>query len=158
MEIKPLISWSDDLSVGIEEIDEQHKIMVRLVNELYAGIIQKTDEEVVRKTLEELVQYTIVHFAVEESLMRIFDYPQYEEHKKHHQDLTTQVRDLYTKIQTGEAQISMELLNFLRAWLTNHIMIEDKHYSPYFLDRGLKGQWSKRSWSGRIWNFMHHKN
>lgn len=157
MDIKPLVEWNEKLSVGIEEIDEQHKVLVKLVNDLYAAIVQKHEAEVIDNIIAELVQYTVVHFAVEESLMRIFDYPQYEEHKKHHQSLTRQVLDIQHKVKNREATVSMDLLNFLRSWLTNHIMIEDKHYSPYFLDRGLKGSWSSRNWAGKVWDFMHHK-
>lgn len=150
--MKNLIDWTNDLSVGIEEIDEQHKILVSLVNRLYQGIIHQTDVTVLQEVLNELVQYTVVHFSVEESLMRIFDYPGYDEHKTYHQDLTKQVKDLNEKFKSGKATISMELLSFLRKWLTNHIMVEDKKYTPFFLDRGLKRSWAKRSWIGKIWN------
>ncbi len=157
MELKPLVEWSDNLSVGIEEIDEQHKILVRLVNNLYEAIIRKHEAVVIDGILTELVQYTIVHFSVEESLMRIFDYPQYEDHKRHHEELTAQVLDIREKVRLRQATVSMELLNFLRSWLTNHIMIEDKHYEPYFLKQGLKKSWATRSWAGRIWGAIHHK-
>jgi hemerythrin len=150
--MKNLIDWTNDLSVGIEEIDEQHKILVSLVNRLYQGIIHQTDVVVLQEILNELVQYTVVHFSVEESLMRIFDYSGYEEHKQYHQELTKQVKDLNEKFKSGKATISMELLSFLRKWLTNHIMVEDKKYIPFFLDRGLKKSWAKRSWMGKIWN------
>ncbi len=157
MDIKPLVEWNEKLSVGIEEIDEQHKVLVKLLNDLYGAIIQKNDAVVIDNILAELVQYTVVHFAVEESLMRIFDYPQYDEHRKHHLALTTQVLDIQKKVKAREETVSMDLLNFLRSWLTNHIMIEDKHYGPYFLQRGLKGAWSTRGWAGKVWEFMHHK-
>ncbi len=150
--MKNLIDWTNDLSVGIEEIDEQHKILVSLVNRLYQGIIHQTDVTVLQEVLNELVQYTIVHFSVEESLMRIFDYPSYEEHKQYHLELTQQVKNFSGKFKSGKATISMELLSFLRKWLTNHIMVEDKKYTPFFLDRGLKKSWAKRSWIGKIWN------
>lgn len=154
MEIKPLVEWSEQLSVGIEEIDEQHKVLTRLINNLYEAIIKKTDLHTVDNILTELVEYTVVHFAVEESLMRIFDYPQYEEHKKHHQELASQVMDIREKVKARKTAVSMELLNFLRSWLTNHIMIEDKHYSPYFLGKGVKSKWSRGGWTGKIWDFV----
>ncbi len=157
MDVKPLVEWNDKLSVGIEEIDEQHKVLVKLLNNLYAAIVQKQDADMIDKIIAELVQYTVIHFAVEESLMRIFDYPQYEEHKKHHKSLSSQVLDIQQKVKNREATVSMDLLNFLRSWLTNHIMIEDKHYSPYFIERGLKATWSSRGWTGKVWDFMHHK-
>ncbi len=153
--MKNYIEWTDELSVGIQEIDEQHKILVGLLNRLYEAIIKKTDDLEIERVLNELAQYTVIHFAVEESLMRIFNYPDYEEHKRHHEELTQQVVDLQRKLNQGEVSISMEVLHFLRHWLTEHIMGEDKRYGPYMLERGLEKHWAKRSWVGRVWNSMH---
>lgn len=153
--MKKLVEWTEDLSVGIQEIDEQHKVLVSLLNRLYEAIIKQNDNVVIGEILQELHQYTIVHFAVEESLMRIFDYDSYDDHKKHHSDLTRQVVELESKFGSGEVTISMEVLNFLRSWLTNHILTEDKKYAPTLLQRGLKASWSKRSWVGRIWDSVH---
>lgn len=150
--MKNLIEWTEELGVGIQEIDEQHKVLVELVNRLYKSIIRQTDSTVVDEVLTELIQYTRIHFAVEESLMRIFDYPLYEEHKQVHEELTHQVVELHHKFKKGEVAIGMELLSFLRRWLTGHIMVEDKKYTPFFLQKGLKAAWDKRSWVGRIWS------
>lgn len=152
MELKNLVDWTDDLSVGLQEIDEQHKILVGLVNRLYEAIVTNHEHQAVANILNELVDYTIIHFAVEESLMRIFDYPQYEEHKRHHEELSTQVLELQDKFSSGQGEIGMDVLNFLRAWLTNHIMIEDKHYGPFLINQGLKSSWTKRTF-GKIWNY-----
>ena len=159
MDIKPLITWDNKLSVDIQEIDEQHKLLVSLVNQLYESIVRNDEEEVIHSILNQLVQYTVIHFAVEESLMRIFHYPQYETHKSHHEDLTRQVYEIQERIQKGE-KVSMDLLNFLRKWLTNHIMLEDKEYSPYLLSKGLQSNWSSehsKSFVGKVWSFMHHR-
>lgn len=154
--MKNLVEWSDDLSVGIEEIDEQHKILVSLLNRLHENIVKGTDLNEVSLVLKELAQYTVIHFAVEESLMRIFDFPEYEAHKKHHEELTVQVIELQKKVDSGEKAISMEVLHFLRHWLTYHILGDDKKYTPFFLKHGLKSQWSQRSWMGKIWNNVFH--
>lgn len=156
MELKSLVHWDDNLSVGIEEIDQQHKILVELINRLYTAIVTSTTDKEIHGILNELVQYTVIHFAVEESLMRIFNYPDYDTHKKHHEDLTHQVLDIQAKVLSGEKKVDLELLNFLRAWLTNHIMGEDKLYTPFFLNQGLHAKWSKKtSLAGKIWKFMH---
>ncbi len=155
--MKNLVEWTKDLSVGIEEIDEQHKVLVGLVNRLYQGIIHQADVALVQQVFNELVQYTVIHFSVEESLMRIFDYPAYDDHKHCHQELTKQVFDLQNKFKSGKTTISMELLTFLRKWLTNHILVEDKKYTSFFLERGLKPSWSQRSWVGKIWHLVHHE-
>lgn len=147
------MSWSDDLSVGLQEIDEQHKILITLINRLFTeAIMQKADQSVVSKILNELVQYTIVHFSVEESLFRIFDYPEIEAHQKQHEQLKQKVLDFQRAFESG-TPINAELMSFLRKWLKDHIMITDKRYTAFFLEKGFKAQWSKRrSWAGKIWD------
>jgi hemerythrin len=154
MSVKNLIDWTEELSVGIQELDEQHKVLIELLNRLHEALITRTDILVINDILSELMQYTIVHFAVEESLMRILDYPLYEEHKKYHGELTNQVVDLQTKAKKREVTASMQLWRFLRNWLTRHILVEDKKYTHFFLERGLKKTWTQRSWKEKIWNYV----
>lgn len=157
MDVKPLLEWSDEkLSVGLQEIDEQHKVLVALINRLHEAIVTQHEDDEIRDILNELVQYTVIHFAVEESLMRIFHYPAYEEHKRHHEDLTRQVIEIKKKIDSGEEKVSLELLNFLRHWLTTHIMGEDKRYGPFLVSQGLKPEWQENSWADKIWKFIRH--
>ncbi|MRI32538.1 hemerythrin [Endozoicomonas sp. OPT23] len=146
-----LFTWTDELSVGIEEIDEQHKVLVDLLNELHRGIMEKHGSEVTIEVLDRLVEYTRIHFALEESLMRMLHYPGYEEHKQHHEMLLNQVAELVGKVKAGQ-HVTFELLHFLKNWLTRHIMEEDKIYAPFFLDRGVAATHKKRSWLGRIFH------
>ena len=146
-----LIQWSKDLSVGIEEIDEQHKVLVNLLNQLHDAIIHQHGSEVTKAILQELLEYTRVHFAVEESIMRILGYPDYEEHKRHHKQLLDEVRLLGEKVAGGKKAIGFELLHFLKVWLTKHIMEEDKLYVPFFLSKGVKKSHAKGSWITRFW-------
>jgi hemerythrin len=153
--MRKLVEWTDELSVGVQEIDEQHKILVDLLNRFHEAVVTGTDGENIKNVLKNLADYTIIHFSVEESLMRIFNYPDYDNHKKHHEELTAQVRELQNKVAQGEHQVSMEVLNFLRHWLTHHILGDDKKYGPYLVARGVESSWAKRSWVGRIWGSIH---
>ena len=72
-----LIEWTDELSVGIQEIDDQHRLLVSILNKLHTAMYEHQGKEVAEKILNELVDYTKIHFAVEESLMRVLGYPQY---------------------------------------------------------------------------------
>jgi len=146
------IEWTDEISVGIQEIDEQHKQLVGLINRLYEAMILGEDKlNVAKEVLAELEKYTVIHFAVEECLFRIFDYPDYAEHCELHKNLCNQVREINLKVQSGERLITPELLFFLRKWITNHIMVEDKKYGPFLLKKGMKKSWSNNSWIGKIW-------
>ncbi|MDR2637438.1 MAG: bacteriohemerythrin [Zoogloeaceae bacterium] len=124
--------WSDDYSVGIDEIDEQHKTLFHLINQLHEAILEKKGSTACRTILHELVEYTRVHFALEQTLMRVGNYPKYEEHCKLHKDLVEEVEALQHKIASGHAAISFELLQFLRNWLTKHILEEDMKYGAFF--------------------------
>ncbi|HXK57545.1 MAG: hemerythrin family protein [Gammaproteobacteria bacterium] len=145
------VEWSDELSVGIEEIDAQHKVLAELINKMHTAIQDRHGNQVVREILEELSDYTRIHFAVEESLMRILDYPGYEEHHEQHQQLLEQVVELKTKVDEGKASIGFELMHFLKLWLTKHIMEEDMNYSGFFLAAGARPKLKKRSWISKLW-------
>jgi hemerythrin len=145
------VEWSDALSVGIEEIDEQHRVLVGLVNRMHQAIHERHGSDVVKGILAELVDYTRIHFAVEESLMRILDYPGYEKHKLVHEELYNHVIQLQTKVESGKTAIGFELMHFLKNWLTKHIMEEDREYSSCFLAAGAKPKLTKKTWIKRLW-------
>jgi len=145
------VEWSDVLSVGIEEIDAQHKVLVGLVNEMHEAIRLHHANEVVHGILNKLAEYTRIHFAVEESLMRILDYPDYEVHKAQHEELIRSVVDLQEKVASGKASVGFELMHFLKVWLTKHIIESDKEYGTHFLSSGAKPKLKKTSWISRLW-------
>jgi len=152
---KEYIPWSDQLSVGLQEIDEQHKILITLINRLFnEAILKRADKALLSSILDELIQYTFVHFAVEESLFRIFDYPDTETHQAHHDLLKQEVVNFKKKFDNG-MPIDVELMSFLKKWITQHIMLDDKKYTPFFLGKGFKAKWTKQqSWMGKIWNSL----
>lgn len=146
------VEWTDALSVGIQEIDEQHKVLIGLINRLFEEtVINKSNPHVIQDVIHDLVEYTIVHFAVEESLFRIFGYPDIDAHMKLHQALKQQVLDIQDKVRKGDVMVNTELLMFLKKWLENHIMHEDKRYAPFLINQGVKSTWSKKGWIGKIW-------
>lgn len=151
-----LIEWSEDLSVGIQEIDEQHKVLVNLLNRLHEAIIHHHAQETAVEIMNQLCEYTKIHFTVEESLMRILGYPDYDDHKEHHGLLIKQVQQLRQKLEKSGTSISFELLHFLKVWLTKHIMEEDMLYTPHFIKSGVKTTFEKKSWLNRFWHNVHN--
>ncbi|QID18392.1 hemerythrin family protein [Nitrogeniibacter mangrovi] len=154
-----LFQWSDGFSVGVQEIDEQHKELVDLLNQLHTAIIEHHGSATSRRILDELADYTKTHFSVEESLMRVSNYPDFDIHKQNHEDLIGQVVALQEKLDTGEAKITFELLHFLKKWLTNHINEADKRFGAYFAGVGGSAQWAphvrdsmeKKKWWWKFW-------
>ena len=141
-----MVEWDDAYSVDIQEIDEQHKCLVEIMNELYTALANKSNRDQVSDVLNKLVEYTKVHFAVEETLMRIFHYEDYEAHKAIHDKIVEQVLVYHGKFQAGDDKVGMELLMFLKDWLFDHINKVDKGYSKTFLKAGVKKSWLKKFW------------
>lgn len=145
------VEWTDDLSIGIQEIDEQHKVLIDLINRLFhETIINHVAIDVTEGILQELIECTTIHFSLEESLFRIFDYPEIDKHSVSHVDLKAQILELQQKIKQGEA-LNGDLFVFLKKWLTNHIVNEDKQYAPFLIQQGVRSSWAKKSWLGKIW-------
>lgn len=149
---KALIEWTDDLSVGIEEIDAQHKSLVDIVNELDRAVTEHRGRDAMSEILNRLDEYTRIHFAVEESLMRIFGYDDYEEHKAVHDDLIDQLQHIRAEFEAGHGGVTFELMQVLKNWLVKHIQHSDKEYTDCFLHGQVHAQNAKPSWFQRLWH------
>lgn len=141
-----MMQWSDVYSVEIQEIDEQHKCIVAYINELYDALSKKENRDLVADVIQKLLEYTKIHFAVEEALMRIFHYEGYEHHKEIHDNIVQQVLTYQGKFMAGDDEVGMELLMFLKGWLFEHINKMDKQYIETFHESGVKKSWLKKFW------------
>lgn len=142
-----LIEWSDDYSIQIPEIDEQHKVLVGLVNEMHAAIREQRGREECGAVLEQLIEYTRVHFATEESVMSVMRYPELEQHRAEHQKLMDEVSQLKARFDDGSVNLTMELMHFLKAWLHNHIHGSDKRAGAFIVDNPRT---ERPSWLSRL--------
>ena len=133
----PLLLWGPMLEVGVKEIDTQHRKLVDLANELADAVRAGKGKEVLGKTLAELVRYTQTHFATEEKLMDQHKYPGTADHKQLHKDLVKTVSDFKAKFDKGDAALTDEIMNFLRDWLTKHIMNIDKALARDLKQKGV---------------------
>ena len=128
----PLLVWRDQLNVGSPEIDADHKKLVGFVNELHDAVNASQCEKTVGRILLNLIEYTRDHFAREEKAMQAANFPGYERHKAIHQALTRKVllfAEAYLRTPTQEVQ--RELIDFLAAWLVDHIIKEDRKLAAY---------------------------
>ncbi|MBF0242019.1 MAG: bacteriohemerythrin [Desulfamplus sp.] len=132
-----LITWGPKLATGIEEIDLQHKELVRMVNALHKAMKLKVGIQESGDILDSLAKYTLYHFGHEEKLFKQYNYPEYNEHKKIHENLVATVVAFQKDFKAGKASLSVDLMNFLTDWLKNHIMKCDMKYAPFFKSKGL---------------------
>ena len=132
-----LVTWKEEYSVNITEVDDQHKGLVELINQLHDAMLAGKAKEVMGKILAELVNYTLNHFATEEKYFDQHEYPEADLHKKQHADLVEQVAAVQAKHEAGERVLTIEVMNFLRDWLYEHILGSDKKFGPYLNSKGV---------------------
>lgn len=161
MSATPLFVWSENFNVGIQEVDEQHQVLVSLLNQLHEAITEHRGKATSREILDRLAEYTRTHFLLEESLMRLTHYSGFDVHKQQHEDLIKQVQDLQHKLNDEGVTITFELLQFLKGWLTTHINESDKRFGAHFKTAGLEKYttWTKevettmkkKKWWWKFW-------
>ena len=126
-----LIEWDDAFSVGNQQLDEQHKKFFRIINSLHDAMKKGEGEEILLTVLKELQGYTQYHFKAEESLMKLYSYPNYSSHKVEHEDAILKVNKFIIDYERKEDKLAIDVLNFLSHWLQNHILKTDRNYIPY---------------------------
>lgn len=126
-----LVQWSESMSVGNLHIDEQHKILIDTINQLASAETQ-SDRSVVAMIIDELVSYAAFHFDFEERLIEAAGYPELEKHRRIHQGFVKWVKDLREEFSYHRRQqLGERMVGFLRDWLREHILGEDRRYVPY---------------------------
>lgn len=133
-----LVTWNDTYSVGVARIDDEHRKLIRLMNDLYAAIVNHTEGAVLAKVLDGLVVYTRFHFSNEEALLKRYAYPGLAQHRAEHDKLVAQVDQLQSGLRDGKQALSMDTMTFLQGWLIRHILGTDKKYSRHLNDAGVK--------------------
>ncbi|PKM44477.1 MAG: hemerythrin [Gammaproteobacteria bacterium HGW-Gammaproteobacteria-1] len=118
--------WTDQMSTGIAEQDEQHKILIELINRLNDAIQERKDAEILGTVLTELSNYAVHHFGYEEALMDRHGYADTAVHKLEHQTFIEWMAGIKRKLAEEEAAVSAQVINFLRMWVTGHIMKTDR--------------------------------
>lgn len=132
------VEWKDDYSVGIDSIDQQHKRLLNLINQLQTAVDYSTGEQFEREALDELVDYTKTHFSYEEGLMKDNDYPDFEAHKLQHEKMFKKVEEVLSEYEQDHDTAMSNAAEFLKDWLIRHINGTDKEYSSYLIGKGVK--------------------
>jgi len=133
-----MYKWEEKYSVGIQSIDNQHKELFKLLNNLLNAMKQGQASNVTTQIVLELEKYAIIHFQKEEYFFQRFNYSGTAAHINEHQIFIKKVTDLKADLKSGKIALTFELLNFLKDWIEHHILEVDKGYSECFLQNGLK--------------------
>ena len=133
------VDWNEKYSVGINEIDKQHKKLLDFTNDLYNACGKGKDDanELFKVTIKKAVDYVHTHFAYEENLMKQYNYPDYIIHKKQHEEFIRKILEEVKKFQTGALFVPNSFVRFLRDWTLEHIAIVDKKYQKHLNNCGV---------------------
>jgi hemerythrin len=133
----PYLEWTDDLSVQVKEIDDQHKKMIDCINRLHEAMLENRGRELQKEIINEMYDYAHGHFALEEKYMRLCNYDGVAVHVAEHEDFTREAAELKARADRGGLVLTAMILNFLKDWLRNHILGTDMKYVEQFRRHGL---------------------
>lgn len=142
------VKWDPKLELGIPVIDEQHKKLVALCNNLYQGILHTKDsagswQESLRGTLKECADYVMVHFRDEEKILQAVGYADFANHKAQHEIYTKKILDTVQNFNTITVSDAIQFVKFLYDWIMSHIAYTDKLYVKSVQEYYAKRQQAK---------------
>jgi len=132
------IKWNDDLSVKIPLIDEQHKKLISMINNFYKSFNDGKSDESLVILVSGLRDYTEFHFSAEEDLLSQHSFPGLTEQQTEHEGFLNKINDVHERMKNGKMVVSIEVTNYIKDWVSKHIMGTDKKYSKYLIDKGVK--------------------
>lgn len=125
--------WSERFSVGVEELDAQHRTLFTLINDLQTGIVFSKGRDAVAEALRRMTDYVHEHFSTEEEYMLQYGFPGLEQHRAKHADFVDETLAFAKRFaEDDDDGLADVILRFLRDWLVNHILHSDRQYARFF--------------------------
>ena len=134
----PFIDWTAQYRVNVALIDEQHQRLLQMLNDLYEAMVERRSAEGLRQAIDRMGNYAREHFVVEEQYMAELDYPDQQQHLVQHARFTRKTQELQDRMATGKLVLSLEVVSYLRDWLTNHILHTDKRLGAFLNEHGIR--------------------
>ena len=125
------MTWSNKYSVGVELLDNQHKSMMKALNELHAASMRGKAKEVAGPLIRQIVSIAGEHFAAEVRLMESIRFPGLAAHRAKHSELAAKFGELASRHEKGDGTVYIQLLYFMRDWLTKHVQNDDQEYAGW---------------------------
>ncbi|MCF7860788.1 bacteriohemerythrin [Candidatus Woesearchaeota archaeon] len=130
----PFISWDNKFSVKVLELDEQHRKLIDLINEFYDGMGKIENKKVLDKVLLELLHFSEYHFSSEEEYLHDNNYPTdlLREQVQQHREFSKTIKKFVHRFGSNESVPFVEVTNYLKKWLIEHMLDMDQKYAQYF--------------------------
>ncbi len=129
--------WDENYSVGVANIDDEHKAIIDMINAAYSTFNKSGDTNAAWEIINGMKEYAASHFSTEEKYMHEQAYPEMQEHKAEHQYFIGKVCNYETEAEKAGPNAA-ELYRFLSGWLIGHIMNCDKKLGSFLIEKGLR--------------------
>ncbi len=134
-----LMRWSQAMSVGVPELDADHRGLIDIINDLAALSDGEARPQIVRASLTRLQRYALVHFGREEKVMTACGFPHLDVHQEEHRAFVLTMQGFNQSLHSDPGalagRLAEEILDYLKNWLTHHILLEDMAYKPFARER-----------------------
>jgi hemerythrin len=135
---KPLLKWSEAYSVGDVLLDKDHQSLMDAINGLTVEIRNgQLDQDGIRRRILALVKSQEEHDAREEAILASLNFPWLAEHHQSHESLEGRLKAFYS-VSLGPEERD-DLLDFLKDWFIQHVLVQDMHYKTFILERRDQG-------------------
>jgi hemerythrin len=133
----PLFTWNSTFELGIPAMDRQHQQLVQAINDLHDAMTSGRERDGVVQTILQLITYTKVHFESEEQFLIAKGFPVFDDHRMEHHAFVRKVLEFHNQYLDGRVVLSAEVMQFLKDWLAQHILVNDKAYATWMRQQGI---------------------
>jgi hemerythrin-like metal-binding protein len=133
-----LITWKEQFKIGVREIDEQHRHLLDIINQIIASIEKKNEWQTTSSIIDSLINYAYNHFATEERYMLENKYPELVWHVGLHLEFIRKVFAMSEEVTLKGVELQREMLSYVTSWYTNHVLGVDRKYMQYLAKKGIK--------------------
>ena len=121
--------WSQTYSVGVDQLDDDHRKLLEMINRLHQAMSTGQSKDMIVPLIKDLKSYTITHFKNEENYMEKIGHPGLMEQRKQHAIFINKIQEFETELNKGQMTLAIKVMPFLNDWLLMHIMDKDKKYA-----------------------------
>jgi len=132
------IQWKEQFKIDVQEIDEQHKVLLDIFNQIVTSVEKKNEWQATSSIVDSLIHHAYRHFTTEERYMIKHMYPDLPVHIDKHLDFIKKVTTMTQEVKANSPDKQREMVTFLAKWYYDHVLVTDKKYSQYLDNKGIK--------------------